>query len=253
MTARPHWRDAEAAAERLTQSDRRTLLLLARLPLLWEDAIERLYGLRGDTSVYRCLARLRAMGLIDEVRPSLRVRRNPGLFHLTDLGVAVLAIDDRQIGPAHLACYARLRGSDRRERLLRLPHLVGLYQMIATLADALPGRIDLLAWEQPWRRSFRPPTRKAPVAVELPAYAALAWDDDATEYLLLPDLETFPLSPHRQTLGKLIVLRRLVSEVFPTLLVTTTDGRQTAWARLLDEAARAQGDLPLQSCVVTWR
>src|SRR4051812_40558152 len=101
MTRRACWRDAEDAAECLTQSDRRDLLLLARLPLLWEAAIESLYGLRGDTSVYRCLARLRAMGLIQKVQPSLHCGRNPALFYLTDLGLATIAVD-QQVDPEHL-------------------------------------------------------------------------------------------------------------------------------------------------------
>ena len=181
MTGGPRWRDAEAAAERLTESDRRSLLLLARLPLLWEYAIEQLYGLRGDTSLYRCLGRLREMGLIDEMRPALHAGRNAGLLHLTDLGIATVAVD-QQVDPVFLARRARLRGLDLRSRLLRLPHLLALYQLLAALAAARPGRIDLLAWEQPWRRSFRRPTRKAMITVALPAYAALSWDDDAAEF-----------------------------------------------------------------------
>jgi hypothetical protein len=252
VTAGSHWRDAEAAAERLTESDRRTLLLVTRLPLLWEFAIEQLYGLCGDTSVYRCLARLRAIGLIDELRPALRPGRNPGLFYLTDLGIATVAVD-QQVDPSHLARRGRLRGLDLRGRLLRLLHLLALYQLLAALAAARTGRIDLLAWEQPWRRSFCRPMRKAPVIVELPAYAALSWDGDAAECLLLPDLATFPLHPHRQTLRWLGALRQLVGTTFPTLIVATTQERRTAWTRLLDEVARARGCAPLTAHIVTWR
>jgi hypothetical protein len=75
-------------------------------------------------------------------------------------------------------------GADLRGRLLRLPHLLAMYQMLAALAAARAGRIDLLAWEQPWRRPFRRPTRKAMVTVELSAYAALSWEDEAAEFLL---------------------------------------------------------------------
>jgi hypothetical protein len=252
VTGQTHWRDAEAAAERLTESDRRALLLLARLPLLWESAIESLYGLRGDTSVYRCLARLRTMGLIDATRPALRAGRNPGLLYLTDLGIATVAVD-QQIDPTHLARRGRLRGPDLRTRLLRLPHLLALYQVLASLAAARPGRIDLLAWEQPWRRSFRRPTRKAPVTVELPAYAVLSWDGEAVEALLVPDLATFPLRARHQTLRELIALRQLVDTTFPTLVVATTDARRVAWTRLLDNVARSRGNIPLTGCVVTWR
>lgn len=56
MTGLAHWRDAHTAAEQLTGGDRRLLLLLARLPLIWEGAVERLHGLRGGASVYRRLS-----------------------------------------------------------------------------------------------------------------------------------------------------------------------------------------------------
>src|SRR5690348_15799238 len=153
MTGRAHWRDAEAAAEHITDSDRRALLLLARLPFLWEGAIERLYGLRGDTSVYRCLARLRAMGLIDKIRPVLRAERNPGLFYLTDLGIAAIAVD-QQVDPRQLVDGSRLRGADLLARMPGLAHLLATYQLLAALAAARDGRVDLLSWDQPWRRSF---------------------------------------------------------------------------------------------------
>jgi hypothetical protein len=91
VTGRHHWHDAVAAAERLTAGDLRTLRLVAQLPLIWEGAIECLYGLRGGASVYRCLARLREMELIDRTHQALRPGRNPGLLYLTDLGVAALA------------------------------------------------------------------------------------------------------------------------------------------------------------------
>ena len=102
MTGQHRWRDAELAASRLTESDRRALLLLVHLPLIWEAAMERLFGLRGGASVYRGLARLREMGLVSEIRPGLRARRNPGLLYLTDFGLATVAVDQR-VAPNELA------------------------------------------------------------------------------------------------------------------------------------------------------
>jgi hypothetical protein len=252
VTDQPRWRDAEMMAERFTDGDWRALLLLVRLPLLWEFAIEQLYGLRGDTSVYRSLARLRAAGLIDELRPALRAGRNPSLFYLTDLGLATISVR-HQIDPVDLARQAGLRGPDLRRRLLRLPHLLALYQMLAALASARPGRIDLLAWEQPWRRAFHRPMRKTPITVEMPARAAMSWDDEAVECLLLPDLATIPLRAYHPALGELAALRSLVGDTFPAVLVATTDARQAAWLRLLDEAARSRHAAPLPAHVVTWR
>lgn len=252
MIEHPRWRDAEAAASRLTESDRRALLLLVRLPLIWEAAIERLYGLRGGASVYRCLARLRTMGLIAEMRPALRPVRNPGLFHLTDLGIATVALD-QQVDPEYLARRARLRGADLLGRLARLPHVLAVYDLLAALADSRTGPVDLLAWEQPWRRAFTRPTRRAPISVELPAHAVLSWGSQAASCLLVPDLATHPLHVHRHLLAQLLAMRHLAVDAFPTLAVATIDARHAAWHHLLRDVARERGEAPLSGDVATWR
>ena len=239
MNGHPRWRDVEAAASRLTEGDRRALLLLVHLPLIWEAAIERLYGLRGGASVYRCLARLRAMGLVGEMRVALRARRNPGLLYLTDFGIATVAADQR-VDPNVLARQARLRGTDLADRLPGLPQLLALYDLLASVAVARTGRIDLLAWEQPWRRTFSRPTRRSPIAVELPAYAVLSWDDQAAAFLLLPDLATSPLGVHRQTLARLVAFGvRQRTHCRRSSSRRPTPG-ETAWNRLLDDVAQAR-------------
>ncbi|MCC6178360.1 MAG: replication-relaxation family protein, partial [Chloroflexi bacterium] len=144
MTGNAHWRDATSAAGALTEADRRTLRLLVRLPLIWEGAIERLLDLRGGASVYRCLARLRERGLVDEIRPALRAGRNPGLLHLTDLGIAVVAID-QELDLEHLTRRARLRGVDLLARVPGLPHVLATYQLLVALASARPGQIELVS------------------------------------------------------------------------------------------------------------
>ena len=252
MNGHPRWRDVEAAAGRLTESDRRALLLLVHLPLIWEAAIERLYGLRGGASVYRCLARLHTMGLVDEMRVALRARRNPGLLYLTDFGIATVAADQR-VDPNVLARRARLRGTDLADRLPGLPQLLALYDLLASVADTRTGRIDLLAWEQPWRRTFSRPTRSSPIGVKVPAHAVLSWDDQAAAFLLLPDLATSPLGVHRQVLARLLALRHSSADTLPTLVVATTDARQHAWSQLLDDVAQAGTAAPLIAHVVTWR
>ena len=252
MIGRVRWRDAEAAADRLTESDRRTLGLLIHLPLLWEGAIERLSGARAGTPVYRCLARLRETGLVGEIHPALRAGRNPGLLYPTDLGIATHAID-RQVDPAHLARQARLRGPDLEDRVLALPHLLAAYQILATVAGAAGGPAELLAWERPWRRRLRLPTRKAPITVALPAYAALRWGGRPAEVILVPDLATFPLRVYRPAIGHVQARRRISGATLPTLVVATTDGRLAAWTRLLDDLARSYRDAPLDARIVTWR
>ncbi|MCC6177445.1 MAG: replication-relaxation family protein [Chloroflexi bacterium] len=252
MTEQVRWRDAVGAAERLTDGDRRTLRLLTHLPLLWEGAIERLDGARAGAPVYRRLARLRAMGLVDEIHLAFRVGRNPGLLYLTDLGIATIAVD-RQVDAAYLARRARLRGPDLLARLPGLPHLLAAYQLLVAVAGVRTGRARLIAWEQPWRGRLRRPTRKAPISIELPAYAALTWAEQAAELVLVPDLATFPLRAYRPAIGHLQALSRVSGSTLPTLIVATTDTRRSAWVRLLDDVARSRGSAPLVVHLATWR
>src|SRR5438132_627043 len=102
MNKRCHWRDAEHAARNLTQSERRMLLLLTRLPLIWAEAIAGLDGLQGPASIYRCLSRLSDAGLIRTIRPALRPGPSPRLPYLTDLGLATIAVD-QGVEVRHLA------------------------------------------------------------------------------------------------------------------------------------------------------
>ena len=246
-----HWRDAVAAAERLAESDRRTLRLLSHLPFLWEGAIEQLSGARAGSPVSRCLSRLRETGLVGEIHPALRAGKNPGLLYLTDLGIATLAVD-RRVDAAHLVRRARLRGPDLLDRLLSLPHLLAAYQLLAALAGTRGERAELLAWDQPWRGRIRLPTRKAPVTVELPAYAALTWHGRTAELILVPDLATFPLRVYRPAIGHLQARRRVSRATLPMLLIATTDDRRSAWTRLLDDLARSRRGAPLDVRIVTW-
>ncbi len=253
-TARSRWRDAEQAWERLRQrpSDRRNLWLLARLPLLPERVIEPLSGLRGGTSVYRSLQRLRADRLIGTIQPPITPDRAPRLHYLTDLGLAVVALG-RGIEPASLTHRHGLQGTDLLELLPGLPYLLAGYELLGLLAASRPGRPNLLAWERPWRRRFQRSTAKNPVSVTLPAAAALSWEDAAGAYLLLPDLVTFPVRAYRAALNHLLVLRGLHDGALPALVIATGHpGRITAWDRLLQETSRARLDTPLRACVATW-
>jgi hypothetical protein len=93
--------------------------------------------------------------------------------------------------------------------------------------------------------------RRSPVTVELPAYVALSWDDDLAEYLLLPDLATYPLRALHRTLGALISLNQSVGTGMPTLMIATTDDRLSAWHRSLHDLARSRRAAPLAARVVT--
>ncbi len=253
-TRRPRWHDAGQALEHLRgrPSDRRTLWLLARLPLIPEPVIEQLSGIRNRTSIYQSLSRLRADGLIDALHPSVVPGRSPRLPYLTDLGLAVVALD-RGIEPEALANRHGLRGSDLLGLLPGLPQLLADYELLGLLAASRPGHVKLLAWERPWRRRSERPAAKTPAAVRLPAGAALSWKDAAGAYLLLPDLVTFPVRAYRSTLDHLFVLRGHHDGMLPPLVIATRHpGRIAAWERLLEETRRARLEAPLQACAATW-
>jgi hypothetical protein len=237
-----------AAADTLAPlgaAERCTLRLLARLPLLWVEALRKLSGHRGPATVYRELGRLRAMGLVGEVKASLQPGRWSALWYLSDLGLATIALEE-QLGDTHPAPRNRRNRADLLALLPGLPHLVALYQLLTALAACGPGTPELLAWERPWRRRYLPVTAKTPATVELPAYAALSWDGQAAEYVLLPDLATFPLRAHRRTVSRLLAFRKALGRELPPLLIATRGHRRAAaWERMLREVCQARAEAPL--------
>jgi hypothetical protein len=254
MTTPRRWHNAEEAAVELAKrpSDRRTLLLLARLPLLPERVLERLAGVSGGASVYRTLRRLADAGLVAAIRPPIQTGNSPRLWYLTDLGLAVVALD-QGVAVEHLARHNRLRGADLLALLPGLPHLLARYDLLAAVATFRPGRPDLLAWERPWRRRCQRPTAKRPLIVTLPAYAALSWDGETGTYLLLPDLATYPLRHYQATLDRLFVLRRHRAGDLPPVVVVTGDpGRAAAWQGLIEATRQQRAEDPLAACVATW-
>src|SRR5262249_37899402 len=160
-----------------TPVERRTLLLVRRLPLLAASPARRLAGLAGPSSAYRCLARLGAAGLVASLRCGARARPPPRLFHPTDLGLAAAACADGGAG-AHRAGRARSPAASLLSEQPALPCLVALYELLGALAASVPGRPELLAWERPWRARAR-----HGAAVTLPARAALAWGERTAEFL----------------------------------------------------------------------
>lgn len=254
MMPRRRWGDAERAATqqlRGRESDRRTLRLLARLPLLWAGAIARLDGLCDRTGVYRGLARLRDAGLIAVIRPALGASQAPQLWYPTDLGLATIALE-QGVEPESLARHNGVRGTDLLGLLPGLPDLLASYDRLAALAAGRLGRPQLLAWERPWRRRYPRPTAKALVSVAFPAYAALAWAGHTSAYLLSPDRGTIPLRLYRATLSRLFEFR-VTSGSLPTLAIATQDSRRVAaWEDLLGEVAQARLDAPPPAQIATW-
>lgn len=253
MTKGLTWYDAERCANWLqgTPADRRALLFVARLPLIPERVLERVAGLRGGASIYRSLVRLREAGLVSTIRPALSPGRSPDLFYLTDLGLATIAID-RDIEVSGLTRQLHLRGTDLLSLLPGLSHLVAAYDLLGSVAASREGEPRLLAWERPWRRRYQRPTAKAPVLVKLPAYVALSWDGRPGAYLVIPDLDGFPVRLYRSTIDNLLRLRH-IEATFPILIVATPGRRRMrAWEMLLEEASRARLDMPLRACLTTW-
>lgn len=250
--ARLCWRDAEAAATRLTDAERKMLWLLARLPLLPATVIEQMSGLDGPASVYRCLNALATTGLAGWVRPAVRVGHNPRLWHLTDLGVAAVAVD-RQVEVAALARQHHLRSGDLLDRLANASHLVAMYELIGAVAASQAGRPTLLAWEVPWRRRFYVPMTGKHEAVHAPAYAAFAWEQCSLDCLLIPDLVTYPLQVHRRMLERLLTYRGIARVRLPVLAIATVDeGRADGWRRFLKSVSHFRRDLALKAIVATW-
>lgn len=252
MTQRPRWTDAEDAATILRRSrhDYGTLLLVARLPLVPAKTIQQLDGLRDPASIYRRLNPLTQAGLIGNIQPPLGRGHTPRLFYLTDLGVAAIA-RVQGVEPRRVALQFRTRRSDLLASLPGVPHLMATYALLGEVAAALPGRPNLLVWERPWRRRYDRPTAKARVGVTLPAYAAVSWGEEASGFLLLPDLGNLALRPFRAKLDHLLVLRNLDGAPFPLLVVGTSDeARAGAWRRLLQEVAQWRGEALLDALVI---
>lgn len=254
MTPLPlRWSDAIGAAEMLTgrPSDRNLLLLLTRLPFIPARVIEQLEGLGGSASVYRRLTHCTNEGLIASVSPPMRPGHGPQLWYLTDLGLAVVAYyQGRDL--ADLARRNHIQRSGLLARLAGLPYLLGAYELLGALAASRPGRPDLLAWERPWRRRTWSSRAKAPRWLTFPAYAALAWDQEEGDFVLLPDLAPVPLRSYQPSIRALLTLRSTGSPL-PALLITTTHTeRLAAWRQLLADTCRARGEPPLRAEVATW-
>jgi hypothetical protein len=225
-------------------------MTLIRVPLAPVTLLEQLGGLHGGAALYRRLARLRAAGLVAELRPLIQPRYSPALLYVTDLGLATVAVRDRR-DPVEVARRFRIRGADLLGRLPGLPTLLASHRLLGALAMAGPGWPRLLNWEQPCRRRFQRPTAKVPSRLELPAHASLAWDDRSADYLLIPDLGTSHLRIYRPMLHQLHALRRAVGDA--SRLVIATDSRRAgAWEALLEDVARNRRDGPLRVWIARW-
>lgn len=239
-------------AARLTEMDRRLLLLLVRLPFAPVQTLHQALGLDDGSYVYRRLRSLQNAGVVGVLRPALRDGPTPQVFYLTELGLAVVGVD-RQVEPRSLARRLGVGQADLLNRLPSLPHLLDCYQLLGAVAAPRPGQPTLLAWQRPWRERFYRPTAKTPLTVRVPAYAALAWDEACAEYLLIPDRGMLPVQAHRHLLAQLLLLRQAQDGDLPHLVVATTHSGQVGmWERLLRETSDRRLDTPLAASITTW-
>ncbi|MDE3076956.1 MAG: hypothetical protein KGJ86_16185, partial [Chloroflexota bacterium] len=201
------WEDGAAAARSLAPSEDHVLQLILRLPLAWVGILQALLGASGPASVYRRVDSLRALGLVEGLRLPWRPGACPELLFVSPRGLSAAAHGDRQQF-ALLARDFRLSNNQLAARLPGMAQLGASYELLAALARSRPERVQCLVWTEPWRRRVDRPTTKSPVWVKLPAFAALTWWQGAhAEYLLLPDLATFPLGLYRHKLDNLLVIR----------------------------------------------
>lgn len=246
------WRDAAETLAVLAEADRSLLALLTRMPLLPVAALTRLAGLRGGAGVYRRLERLRSRGLVASATPALAAGHSPARWHPTDLGLATIALAER-VEPGALARRHGLRQDDLRGLADRLPGLLALYELVAALAAARPGRPELVAWARPWRATFPRPRAKRDGHIRLPAGIALRRGDETSAFLLLPDIGAAPVRAFRRVVGQLFACRADLGAALPPLLVATEGLRRAnAWAALLDEAATGRREAGLDARIVTW-
>jgi hypothetical protein len=244
------WRDAEQEAARLTAAERETLKLLIRLPFADVSLLEQIHGLRGGAAIYRRIARLRSAGLVGVLRPPIERGHSPGLFYVTDFGLATVAMA-QQADPLDIARRFHVRGADLLGRLLILPLLQASYHLLGVIARSGLGRPRLEVWEQPYCRQFWLPRLKNQLTLEIPACAALGWDDRPAAYFLLPDLGTSHLRAYRPTLHRLHRIRRLTSW-FPLLVIAAPSRRAEAWQDLLQDIAQSQRDAPIATWIARW-
>ena len=248
MTA-PRWTDALALQHDLASADKALLLLLARLPFLSAHLAAPLAGGVSRRQVERQLRRLAEVGGVDHVCPPTRPGRTAGLYYPTDLGLAVVALG-LGVDVHDLARRLCLRRDDLLARLPDILPLLAAYEILATVAASRPGGATLLAWIYPWRVRFRRLNTRMTHRVAVPAYAALARKDGCGEYLLLPDLASFPFAVYRRMSDHLAlwqVASRLA--VPPLVIATPSTERASLWYEALATASRRCPASPLTTAI----
>ena len=186
---------------RRRSATREELLTLLRVPLLTTEALAALAGRASPQNVAARLERLAEAGIVRRLYPPAGIAsatRPPGLWHLTDLGLAVVAL----LGgcePEQMAGAVGHTEQSLRDLLAGLPRLLLLHDIAARLARGGPGAPELRAWELPWRGAYRRPADPAWRQAVLPARLGLVWRDGqgdiavAADYVIVPAAEGLPV------------------------------------------------------------
>jgi Replication-relaxation len=239
----PSWADAERVASLLDHRDWRTLRLVGQLPLVPTAPLADLLGSRSLATAHRALRDLREAGLAASA-PVISGRGRPReLWHLTDLGVGVLAID-QGAAPDDLARDRGLGGGVLRRLLLGWPQLVASYELLAAVARSRPGEVEVVTWERPWIRTVAAARGDQVTYVKLPTHAVVAWTQEqlSLEAVLVADLGEVPIRVQGRSLARLVSSSRPENGEHPFVLVAAPAGRRSrAWQRFAEQIHRGRG------------
>ncbi len=212
--------------------------------------------MRHTSSAAQLLVRLQNADLVhaETAKPGpLLGIRSVRLWSLSAVGRTIVLA--RGIGPmakdqARLAYGGPHRSRDQ-HRQPDVPALIVAYRLLGVVVSGLNQRLQVVAWEHPWVRSFRPTGQARSRHTRLPAAAVLMPDGESisagwfVQVLLLPDLGTAPVARHRPLLRTLLELRQYWwaedNRDEPLLVVATVDpaGSDTgslSWSHALRRA-----------------
>ncbi len=256
--------------KRLHPLDMRLLQWLLRYPFQRAEDLA-VAGTVSIATVYRHLGVLQSLGLIERVLPGTLGRETCWLYHLSNLGLHVLAAQE-QTDPASLA---QTWLTDERGLLRLLPRLAGLVTvqncingLVTSAPEALAqlGRRSEIRWhwvrDYAYRFTYREKVIRctADAALLLRARPATARGRVGAQeqwycLLLLLDPGVSDTNLLRQRLKHLLCFRECaerwpVYQHFPPVLVLTSSSRQREhWQRCAGEAALQLQVAPLVGAI----
>src|SRR6266700_8285491 len=256
----------EASAEsreRLTQEDVQLLRALLRYPFSRAEDV----AIARDSSVatvYRHLALLHSLGLVERVIPGVLGRATGSLYHLSNLGLHVLAVYE-QADPEMLARSWQTHERGLLRLLPRLAHLVTLQDCINGLVAHAPkalarqGRKPVCRWhwlrDYRYRFSFREQdmscTADALLVLRVRPLPEGSLPQETLWYsmLLFLDPNINERSLMKERLRRLLYYRecperRRIDHPFPLVLILVTNPhRREHWQHAAADAIKMQGSL----------